>query len=261
MAGKKKNAALPADSLDQRYTEQQFDNALNVVKRSNIVGTRNGALELFHSVKDGEEAFKEITAAAKDGSITAFPATVLALRGGPIYDPSGNDQAREMAARLSDFATAQSAGTMAIYQCHVAEECKQKPVTPDQALEAMTEDPHGKFSKLKYQAIPFSSATSLIAGFSDALMNANRYALERPDGTKMSIEETAEILLQKRPLETIYAEAKECLRNSQDVKYDVAFCNKTGAQLGIAEQAINHLAYDGFKFLGHAANKATAHLK
>lgn len=187
------------------------------------------------------------------GEAGDYAATLLALRQIPFASPKGDDNVREMSARIMQTALTTTDPTIrTIAFCPQSGSCNMKPITRPE-IRLATGAGQGEPAlpdMLPNRALPITRSGAAITGFLDAQMNTNRYLGVSPSGEVLSLPETVAAMQTRNPPAVTNETLASCLANENT--YSIAQCAIAGARAGVAFNNESGVRYNGAKFLGFA---------
>ena len=196
----------------------------------------------------GAQSLASIQSAARLGTADDFAVTLLAISGIPRYSPSGEDNAIETSARYMNDALAVPTGNRVGNSClrterESMEGCRITPVTRDeQRIVLVPNDTRPETSNMvPNRTIPISPASAFTAGYTDTLVNPQRYLPTGPDGTAQNLTPARNAARVRgavasenpgvNPDAALRDIAVRCLENSPSV--EIRQCAIAGARSGV----------------------------
>jgi hypothetical protein len=196
----------------------------------------------------GARALAELEMTSRVGAADNFAATLLALRGIPRFSPSGEDNVIETSARYMNDALTVPAGVRVAQSCLLNTDasmdgCRIAPVTlAEQRIVLVPDDSRPATPNMvPNRTIPISRSTAFTAGFTDALVNPQRYQPANPDGTSQNLTpaqnatHVREAVAAENPgaaADTVLrSTAIQCLENNPAV--EIRQCAIAGARSGV----------------------------
>ncbi len=214
---------------------------------SNIAG-RDGVASRQEAVND-IEVLKRLVTTGEAGN---YAATFLALRQVPFTSPAGDDNVREMSARMLQTALSATDPTIrTISLCPLSGSCNTAPLTQDEISVASGGGRTGALalpSMLPNRGLPINRPVAAITGFLDAQMNTERYLPVKPNGQRMTVAESVADLQTRHPATVTNETLTSCLANEDT--YSIAQCAIAGARAGVTFNNESGVRYNGAQFLG-----------
>lgn len=215
---------------------------------SNIAG-RDGVASRQEAVNDIEVLERLVTR----GEAGNYAATFLALRQIPFTSPAGDDNVREMSARMMQTAVSATDPTIrTIAFCPQTGSCNTAPLTQDEISVASGGGRTGALalpSMLPNRGLPINRPVAAMTGFLDANMNTQRYLKVNPStGQTFTLPEAVADLQTRHPAAVTNEKLASCLANENT--YSISECALVGARAGVTFNNESGVRYNGAQFLG-----------
>jgi len=215
---------------------------------SSNIDSPDGVTNRAEAVRD----IKVLESLVTRGEAGNYAATFLALRQIPFTSPAGDDNIREMSARMLQTAMAtKDPNIRTITLCPVSGSCNFEPLKSDEVLVASGGGRTGALALSTMQpnrGLPINRPVAAITGFLDAQMNTSRFLSKDSNGRIMTLPETvAALQALHSPAETRET-LTSCIANENT--YSINECAIAGIRAGVTFNNESGVLYNGAQFLG-----------
>lgn len=232
---------VQADSVDESQTLTEL------LVSSNIVGSDRAVVRL--EAMNDIEVLRRIVSTGEAGD---YAATFLALRQVPFVGSAGEDNIKEMSARMLQTALATTDPAIrTITFCPQTGNCNTAPLTRDELTIAMGDGRAGAPALPSMQpnrGLPINRPVAAMTGFLDAQMNTTRFLPRKANGERMTVAEAVADLQTRHPATVTNETLASCIANENT--YSIAQCALAGVRAGVTFNNESGVRYDGARFLG-----------
>lgn len=202
------------------------------------------------------EVLKRLVTRGEAGN---YAATFLALRQIPFTSPAGDDNIREMSARMLQTAIASTDPSVrTVTLCPVSGSCNTTPLTQNEVTVASGGGRAGALAlptMLPNRGLPINRAVAAMTGFLDAQMNTERFLPRKADGNRMTVDQTVADLQTRHPAAVTNEKLASCIANEST--YSISECALVGVRAGVTFNNESGVRYNGAQYLGTTQTAAT----
>lgn len=197
-----------------------------------------------------QRVWKSMKTLAQNGWANNYAETLLAIQQFPATAPNGQDNAREISARIVGKTLSAPPESDTVLFCQPNNKCEEKLITRDELGFILSDDETLKAPDLNpNRAIPVTRGVAAINGFFDAIMNTPRY-LDLVDGKQppphnmtQALAEKVSQIHQNNPDTDSYILLDKCIKNNPYPT--IKECTTAGVRLGLSYLNATGIRYDG----------------
>lgn len=225
----------------QTDNREESQTLIELLVSSNIID-RDGIATRPEAVNDINVLKRLVTT----GEAGDYAATFLALRQVPFVGSAGEDNIKEMSARMlqTSLATTDPA-IRTITLCPQTGNCNAVPLTQSELTVAVGGGREGAPALPSMQpnrGLPINRPVAAMTGFLDSQMNTTRFLPRKANGERMTVAEAVADLQTRHPATVTNETLASCLANENT--YSIAQCALAGVRAGLAFNNESGVRYD-----------------
>lgn len=243
---------VQTDNIEESRNIIEIVTSSNIDRPDRIIDRARAPQEIPSDI----ETLKRLVTSGKAGD---YAATFLALRQIPFTSPAGDDNIREMSARMLQTAMATTDPSIRrVTLCPTSGSCNSAPLTTDEVTVALGGGRAGALALPTMQpnrGLPINRAVAAITGFFDAQMNTERFLPRKADGNRMTVAQTVADLQTRHPAAVTNEKLASCIANEST--YSISECAIVGVRAGVTFNNESGVRYNGAQYLGTTQTAAT----